>query len=1323
MTCVSLGFKNEGNVCSFKCRRPLELTSKPHASCVSSRSWPNSCPAMPITSSSWVSAGLQRYRPAVYVIAACAAGLAIYYANEALRSHRPDAKELGGLRRSNAVRRTRRTSRSQGDHVRRSSRTPLPSIDFLRDQAEIERTYVIYRFSNGEARHHLALSLYNLSFSEGGAEHIDNPETRRQAEEVFLLFYFYRHLNNHALSREQLDIILGLLSGFQLERGNIYEALNQHLAGRLRTCVETWIRGEIVAGRQVDDFILDAQVHREWTASHRDWTYSVTEAESVIEGDEPVQEEGEGVRSNLAELLYHIAENQVQSEGFVHRGIGCNGCYTFPIKGIRYRCTNCVDYDLCEACEAQQFHDKTHLFYKVRIPRSHLGHQPQKVKYPGGRLSTSLRQDMIDDFVERTGFSNGEIRGLWEQFKCTAAAVYVDDPLGFQVAIDRRGFEQLFISTDSTRPPPPNIVYDRIFSMYDTDKNDLIGFEELIQCLSRLQKRGPKEKWRRVFTVLDIDADGYVSRKDCLRIFQGHYALTKATTTEIIAYGDQDDADDELVASAQPLSSAFVDPISPGTQSRAGEGKTLDLHGDSIPSDSRGVVDHRTGDPPDIEEIVAQRAEERVFAAGAADFVNKSVREIVYAILHDPWPPSFVSEVHVKAIVHDNTVSATAEVTDPHSIEDATTQMYIRRMCQQDWATRWMQRYFQRCQAVKERRRRQTLLNDTCTPDQENEEPKLVKSTDPGSAASWSEDTIKEHEIFMSELDNLILDKYRFFPVAENFTLSLLQLILNGWETHDIFESLKGFSPNDNDILAFIADLLGLAERLLPGIEDSVKGPEFGVADDRFRSSSRLRFHDGLTSIDGDNTRSINITSFRSLVPNERWDSLGIPEPEEDVGRETMYQVLQEAFNEVLDPIFKTREDLWLDAQAFRLEFNTYRSVICKAVEEPRLLYDALQSFLKQCHMKADYPVGWDRWRTNGRSDAVIFAKFLKRTMRGSKDNLTYEMCLKCESHTVPIGKHCVLCGTGSLIQRRCSKSKSLRTEICEVCAKDGKLSRIQEADYCRRCHHPSVDRARTEEWLWTVLTDDVDLGRLYLAKARAAHLRSVYAGLRDEPKKKIIGKQDPVDRDTTMAALGANAEPSDLDSPQLSLGDTNMGEGSSNQPVTPRSDDTQPLLTSANVEDAMKRSLTENPEAGRGFEVSLKVWDESIKATFEKLNKKSSEQLLQESTPTECSQPVAEPVIRDMGTYHDLTLPQHRPNTISEADALLNEESNEKKSREQPDADKLNFWAALMILEAQDEIRGGPGRISEEEFLDIMTNERGKELEFMGDFLAVTAL
>ena len=62
----------------------------------------------------------------------------------------------------------------------------------------------------------------------------------------------------------------------------------------------------------------------------------------------------------------------------IHHGFYCDGCDVCPIKGIRYRCMECADYDLCEKCNgnANLGHHKGHIMLVIpkeiheRIPDS-----------------------------------------------------------------------------------------------------------------------------------------------------------------------------------------------------------------------------------------------------------------------------------------------------------------------------------------------------------------------------------------------------------------------------------------------------------------------------------------------------------------------------------------------------------------------------------------------------------------------------------------------------------------------------------------------------------------------------------------------------------------------------------------------------------------------------------------------------------------------------------------------------------------------------------------------------------------------------------------
>ena len=59
--------------------------------------------------------------------------------------------------------------------------------------------------------------------------------------------------------------------------------------------------------------------------------------------------------------------NQSQSKVSVHACI-CDGCGMNPIKGIRYKCTVCKDFDYCEGCEVTLSSKHGHPFLKIRKP-------------------------------------------------------------------------------------------------------------------------------------------------------------------------------------------------------------------------------------------------------------------------------------------------------------------------------------------------------------------------------------------------------------------------------------------------------------------------------------------------------------------------------------------------------------------------------------------------------------------------------------------------------------------------------------------------------------------------------------------------------------------------------------------------------------------------------------------------------------------------------------------------------------------------------------------------------------------------------------------
>jgi len=61
----------------------------------------------------------------------------------------------------------------------------------------------------------------------------------------------------------------------------------------------------------------------------------------------------------------------------IHIGVTCDGCNKSPIVGVRYKCANCANFDLCEECEAKGgLHISTHVFVKIPKATTHHWYRP-----------------------------------------------------------------------------------------------------------------------------------------------------------------------------------------------------------------------------------------------------------------------------------------------------------------------------------------------------------------------------------------------------------------------------------------------------------------------------------------------------------------------------------------------------------------------------------------------------------------------------------------------------------------------------------------------------------------------------------------------------------------------------------------------------------------------------------------------------------------------------------------------------------------------------------------------------------------------------------
>ena len=61
----------------------------------------------------------------------------------------------------------------------------------------------------------------------------------------------------------------------------------------------------------------------------------------------------------------NLDQNDEQEEK-IHQGIECDGCGMNPIRGPRFKCLDCPDYDICEDCYSKETHNE-HNMQRISI--------------------------------------------------------------------------------------------------------------------------------------------------------------------------------------------------------------------------------------------------------------------------------------------------------------------------------------------------------------------------------------------------------------------------------------------------------------------------------------------------------------------------------------------------------------------------------------------------------------------------------------------------------------------------------------------------------------------------------------------------------------------------------------------------------------------------------------------------------------------------------------------------------------------------------------------------------------------------------------------
>ena len=891
---------------------------------------------------------ISKYRPAVLLLAVLSATIAAFLINQRYVKAEASASDTG-LHRSNAVRRpnARRRRRADESNSSASSGSGSATVSELaiahllaRDANDVEYgtfTPSVDMDTLGETLPEFRLipsqlpSVTDLQ-SLGSMPEIAARQTQRRIHSEFMYsFMAQEYPYGHLVQGEEADYVRAQLAILNVDVAAVEACIADFNAGRIRSMPAADLNagtspGIHLAGthglRRLTEPLISADgandTRPDDTSQALDTRETVADDQSHASRDNAsASGGGEDEGQNVMSLVYRVAEDSARRENYVHRGVMCNGCRVQPILGIRYSCANCPDYDLCEDCESHQIHIKTHIFYKVRIPAPLLGyHRPTAPAwYPGKPhlLSEELREkfpaELENDLCRYFNLDHEELQAHWEQFICLAGCSWAEDPIGLRVAIDRDGFDKCFCPPTSLRSPPPNLIYDRMFAFYDTNDDGRIGFEEFLKGLVNLKDTSREAQLRRIFRAYDMDKDGFVCRKDFLRLFRAYYSYSKEMAIASVAAFDPN-RDDPLIRDAEkdearkkveggrPISAIFDGSIPAGHASRGGVGKSLspDANGDLTIVDKNGVLDEDSDDLGDRNESIGD-------AALGSRPPSSSLR-------------SFRSQDGPNELPHQESL-----LTHPDGAHATSSASDAAMGHMNGWPP----------------------VNELKPEDIFNALGRNVPVEDIINPAERARIIYAQAQRLNAEAANRTDETIRQLAIQDR------------WRRRNFYTDVEegatappGYVEADSSDDEVDAD-------------DGVASPT-SVSDSRrqslrSRSSSKVRFTDDVTDTDYE-TRSN--TSTRSVPVGERWGGYEVREIEKDVGKEALYQAIQQGFNELLDPLFKEKEDRALAADGTRARRRKWAYNIREHVESGHSSVPASrseESLLHRRQMEGDGPM------------------------------------------------------------------------------------------------------------------------------------------------------------------------------------------------------------------------------------------------------------------------------------------------------------------------------------------------------------------------------
>ncbi|KAJ2736339.1 hypothetical protein IW152_000899 [Coemansia sp. BCRC 34962] len=245
----------------------------------------------------------------------------------------------------------------------------------------------------------------------------------------------------------------------------------------------------------------------------------------------------------MLHVLCTVAEDQARRSSVVHRSTACNSCQESPIRGVRFRCAQCADVDICERCEAHDAH-RHHALLKICValpPLATIRTPLLRTPFHAGAPARELPRDANTRALERL-LGRGELASLYATFCAMSSGE----------SLSRTAF------LSCMGPFAGSLLAERLFAFYDADGDGALVFDELARGVAAYSRGSVAEKAAAVFRAYDVDGDGRVSIEDMRRVLESCADVNRELTRAAVRSLEDDVIEDpSKLLSGQPVSAAF----------------------------------------------------------------------------------------------------------------------------------------------------------------------------------------------------------------------------------------------------------------------------------------------------------------------------------------------------------------------------------------------------------------------------------------------------------------------------------------------------------------------------------------------------------------------------------------------------------------------------------------------------------------------------------------------------------------------------------------------------------------------------------------------